>query len=117
MHAFPKNFDKSLPAFKKIDSLLKATHALSFYRLVLKQGEPFSPVVLRVHSDPISTIGKVLEQNPGAYTKIQDFLDVAANMVRAGLYANKHRKPAGTPDDEAALLFMSEKRVTAMCIE
>lgn len=106
-----------MPAFKKIESLLRATHALSFYRLVLKQGEPFSPVVLRVHSDPISIIGKVLEQNPGAYTKIQDFLEVGANMVRAGLYTNKHRKPADTPDHEDSLLFMAEKRVTAMCIE
>lgn len=117
IHAFPISFDKTLPAFKKIESLLKATHALSFYRLVLKQGEPFSPVVLRVHSDPISIIGKVLEQNPEAYTKIQEFLEVGANMVRAGLYANKHRKPANTPDEEESLLFMSEKRVTAMCIE
>lgn len=73
--------------------------------------------MLRVHSDPISVVGKVLEQNPGAYTKIQDFVEVGANMVRAGLYANKHRKPANTPDEEDALLFMSEKRVTAMCIE
>ncbi|SPN98840.1 uncharacterized protein DNG_01881 [Cephalotrichum gorgonifer] len=117
IHAFPRSLDKHQPAFKKIDSLLKATHALGFYRLVLKQGEPFSPVVLRVHSDPISIIGKLLEQNPGGYTKIQEFLEVGANMVRAGLYANKHRRPAGTPDEEKSLLFMSEKRVTAMCIE
>lgn len=73
--------------------------------------------MLRVHSDPISIIAKVLEQNPEAYTKIQEFLEVGANMVRAGLYANKHRKPANTPDEEESLLFMSEKRVTAMCIE
>ena len=117
IHAFPKNFDKSLPAFKKIDSLLKATHALSFYRLVLKQGEPFSPVVLRVHSDPISIVGKVLEQNIGAYTKLQDFLEVGANMIRAGLYTNRYRKLANDPAEEDALVFMSEKRVTAMCIE
>lgn len=73
--------------------------------------------MLRVHSDPISIISKVLEQNPEAYTKIQEFMEVGANMVRAGLYANKHRKPANTPDEEESLLFMSEKRVTAMCIE
>jgi hypothetical protein len=85
--------------------------------LVLKQGEPFSPVVLRVHSDPISIIGKVLEQNPGSYTKIQEFLDVGANMVRAGLQASRHRKAASTTEEEQSLLFISEKRVTAMCIE
>jgi len=95
---------------------LKATHALSHYRLVLKQGEPFSPVVLRVHSDPISIIAKVLEQNPKSYTKIQDFLEVGANMVRAGLYASKTRK-SDTDDQQSTLLFMSEKRVTSMCIE
>lgn len=106
-----------MPAFQKIESLLRATHSLSFYRLVLKQGEPFSPVVLRVHSDPISIIGKVLEQNPGAYTKIQDLLEVGANMVRAGLYGSKHRQPANATEEDDALLFMAEKRVTSMCIE
>lgn len=72
--------------------------------------------MLRVHSDPISIIAKVLEQNPRSYTKIQDFLEVGANMVRAGLYASKTRK-SDADDQQSTLLFTSEKRVTSMCIE
>jgi hypothetical protein len=68
-----------------VEALLRCTHALSDYRLTLKQGEPFKPVVLRVHSDPISIIDRVLEQNPKAYTRLPEFLEMAANMVRAGI--------------------------------
>ena len=64
IHAFPQTVGETSPEAKRIEALLSATHALGEYRLVLKQGEPFTPVILRVHSDPISIIGKVLEQNP-----------------------------------------------------
>ncbi|KAK0739558.1 secretory pathway protein Sec39-domain-containing protein [Apiosordaria backusii] len=74
--SFPETLPKSHPLAKKVEALLQATHALSEYRLVLKQGEPFTPIVLRVHSDPISIIGKILEQNPKSYTRLQDFLDL-----------------------------------------
>jgi hypothetical protein len=77
LKAFPNTIDNSASPAKKIEALLQATHALSEYRLVLKQGEPFTPVVLRVHTDPISIVGKILEQNPKSYTKVQ-------NLVRLG---------------------------------
>lgn len=97
---------------------MKATHGLSDYKLVLKQGEPFTPVVLRVHHDPISLIGKVLELNPRSYTKIQDLVDVGRNMVAAGLTV---RDKAGhsilTPEEEPEQLLNAEKRITAMCID
>jgi hypothetical protein len=103
---------------KRIDALLKATHALSEYRLVLKQGEPFSPVVLRVHSDPISVIAKVLEQNPKAYTRLQEFLEMGINMVLAGLVnrtkPNSLEPPAEQQDEDIRVV---EKRIVAMCIE
>ncbi|KAK6208750.1 secretory pathway protein Sec39 [Colletotrichum tabaci] len=118
INAFPGTITDSLPERRRIDSLLKATHALSEYRLVLRQGEPFSPVVLRIHSDPVSIIGKVLEQNPKSYTRIHDFLDVGSNMVRAGLVdRGKKRVSVNVAEDEKAHIDTTEKRITAMCIE
>ncbi|KAK3327723.1 Sec39 domain-containing protein [Cercophora scortea] len=120
LKAFPKTIDSSLTAAQRIEALLQATHALSEYRLVLKQGEPFTPVVLRVHTDPISIIGKILEQNPKSYTRIHDLLDLGARMVQAGLTA--HDKPGRhgvsiTPEEEAQQRSTAAKRITAMCID
>ncbi|KAI0396190.1 secretory pathway Sec39 [Xylariaceae sp. FL0594] len=106
-HAFPATLPESHPAARRIEALLKATHGLSDYRLVLKKGEPFTPVVLRVHSDPISIIGKVLEQNPKSYTNVQDFLEIGANMVDAGLLK----------DASAAHHDHTRRRITAMCVD
>lgn len=105
-------------ATQRIEALLKATHGLSDYKLVLKQGEPFTPVILRVHHDPISIIGKVLEQNPKSYTRIQDLVDVGRNMVAASLTVrDKSGHPALTPESEPEEILHAEKRVTAMCID
>lgn len=104
---------KDVQSTKRIEALLKATHALSGYRLVLKQGEPFSPVVLRVHSDPISIIDKVLEQNSKSYTRLQDFLELGNNMAVAGLPASQRLSKLGEKADPS----MIEKRIVAMCIE
>ncbi|TEA09975.1 Protein transport protein sec39 [Colletotrichum sidae] len=108
----------SLPERRRIEALLRATHALSDYRLVLRQGEPFSPVVLRVHSDPISIIAILLEQNPKSYTQNQDLAEVGSNMIRAGL-VNRDRRGlvTHTSEDEEALIRTAEKRITAMCID
>ncbi|KAJ4389315.1 hypothetical protein N0V93_006781 [Gnomoniopsis smithogilvyi] len=115
---FPKTIERSVVATQRIEALLKATHGLSDYKLVLKQGEPFTPVILRVHHDPISIIGKVLEQNPKSYTRIQDLIDVGRNMVAAGLTVrDKSGHPTLTPEREPDEMLHAEKRVTAMCID
>jgi hypothetical protein len=106
------------PAAKKIEALLRATHGLSDYRLVLKQGEPFTPVVLRVHSDPVMIIGKLLEQNPNSYTRLQDFLEIGTNMADAGLpFGEKSKRPSTPPEDVSQQHSVVEKRVIAMCID
>ncbi|KGQ05846.1 hypothetical protein BB8028_0003g04110 [Beauveria bassiana] len=118
IHTFPSMLGKSSPTVKRVEALLRASHALSDYRLVLKQGEPFSPVVLRVHSDPIIIIEKVLNQNPKAYTRLQEFLEMGANMVYAGLTSpGSSIRPAVTSLDVERGLFVAEKRIVAMCIE
>ncbi|KAJ8121325.1 hypothetical protein ONZ43_g2193 [Nemania bipapillata] len=118
IHAFPKTLPEMHPAARRIEALLKATHALSEYRLVLKKGEPFTPVVLRVLTDPVSIIGKVLEQNPKGYTNIQDLLDIGSNMVDAGLLDSDTSKPSrinSTPPSDPHIA--TRKRITAMCVD
>ncbi|CRK27441.1 hypothetical protein BN1708_014821 [Verticillium longisporum] len=117
INAFPQTIGKSLPARQRIDALLKATHALSDYRLVLKQGEPFSPVVLRVHADPLSIISKVLEQNKKSYTQMQDLLEVGYNMVKAGLTTKSSHGAAVSSEVMDAHVLRAEERIVAMCIE
>lgn len=118
VHAFPKTIERSFVATQRIEALLKATHGLSDYKLVLRQGEPFTPVALRFHQDPISLVGKVLELNLKSYTNIQDLIDVGRNMVAAGLTV---RDKAGhstlTPEMEPEQVLNAEKRITAMCID
>ncbi|KAJ4306475.1 hypothetical protein N0V88_001278 [Collariella sp. IMI 366227] len=110
--AFPKTIQKSSPQAKRIEALLQATHSLSDYRLVLKQGEPFTPVVLRVHSDPISIISKILEQNPKSYTQLHDLLDLGSHMVDAGLTSRNN----SNQDESAVYHLTAKRRITAMCI-
>src|ERR1700761_4269426 len=120
IHALPSTVNQSLPGTRRINALLKATHALSDYRLVLKQGEPFSPVVLRVHSDPVSIIEKVLEQNARAYTRLQEFLEMGMNMARAGLPSHSHLNSSKESPEAWELnstIDITERRITAMCIE
>ncbi|KAL7943011.1 Sec39 domain-containing protein [Trichoderma barbatum] len=118
IHSFPETLTKTHPATKRVEALLRCTHALSEYRLTLKQGEPFKPVVLRVHSDPVSIIDKVLEQNPRAYTRLPEFLEMAANMVRAGITQQARSiKLDSTMGDNSKELVRAEKLITALCIE
>ncbi|KAL7794985.1 Sec39 domain-containing protein [Trichoderma ceciliae] len=118
IHSFPRTLNKTHPAAKRVEALLRCTHALSEYRLTLKQGEPFKPVVLRVHSDPISIIDKVLEQNPKAYTRLPEFLEMAVNMVRAGITQQvRSVKFDSTTGDNSMELIRAEKLIIALCIE
>jgi hypothetical protein len=117
IHAFPDTIKDSL-AKDRIQLLLKVTHSIGNYRLVLKQGEPFTPVNLRVHGDPISIIGKILEQNRKAYTKVNDILHIGEEMVLAGLtIRDVEGQSAMTPEHEEEQLSIARKRVTSMCID
>lgn len=93
---------------------------MSEFRIVLKQGEPFTPVLLRVHHDPIAIIGKILEQNPKSYTRLHDLIDLGANIVAAGLTTKSSRGTtpvALTPEQERSERTIAERRITAMCID
>ena len=102
-----------------MEALLKATHALSDYRLVVTRGEPFNPVVLRVHSNPIVIIEKVLEQNRKAYTRLNEFLEMGINLANAGLLQTKSdtRNSTAVEHDQDVNLGIVEKQIVSMCIE
>ncbi|KAK5122323.1 hypothetical protein LTR85_004234 [Meristemomyces frigidus] len=117
--AFRPHFRNSV-SFRQASALISATHALSFYSLTLQHGVPFKPVSIRVSSDPIDLIDKVLEQNANSYTKLDDLVDIAQNLVSAGL------PPTEDADGMAELvsgeelgrrLKLAERRVTFMAVE
>lgn len=118
IHAFPRSTKQSWPATRRVEALISATHGLCDYRLVLKQGEPFTPVVLRVHTDPLSIIGKILEQNPKSYTNIQNLLSIATDIVDAGLtIRDKAGQSVLRPEQAPLQRDLARRRVTAMCID
>ncbi|KAF1985283.1 secretory pathway Sec39 [Aulographum hederae CBS 113979] len=86
-------------AFKRIEALLKATHALSFYSLTLQHGVPFQPVNIRVAADPIGLLIKVLRQNSHSYTQLDNLIAIGKNLVEAGLQTDT-RVTSFTPEDE-----------------
>ena len=119
--AFRPHFPDS-QGFRQASALISATHALSFYSLTLQHGVPFKPVSIRVSQDPIGLISKVLEQNPRSYTKLDDLVDIAQNLVSAGLpdKVEEHdpdiRSQVDT-DELAGLRRDAERRVTLMAVE
>lgn len=100
--------------------MVSATHALSFYSLTLQHGVPFQPVSIRVHEDPLSLIGKVLEQNPQGYTQLDDLLTIGHDLVAAGFSplqedndtpVHEQKKPTL---EEASLL--ADRRIMSLAI-
>lgn len=81
---------------------------------MLKQGHPFLPVNLRVNSDPLSILNKILEQNDRSYTQINEFVRMAREMAEAGLTIPI---PEGYPVTSDLKLKVAEKRVVSMCID
>jgi len=104
--------------FQQIEALLTATHALSFYSLMLQHGVPFLPVNIRVSSDPLSLIEKVLAQNPRSYTHLDDLISIATNLVVAGVdRKDDDFRTEVTPSSLAKSKRRAEHRVIGMAIE
>lgn len=106
-------------AFEQVHALISGTHAMSFYSLTLQHGVPFQPVAIRAHKDPISLIGKILNQNTHSYTKLDDLLEIGQNLASAGL---AHFAPdiiLGSSGDTALeqRRYYVNRRITAMAIE
>ncbi|KAK2801226.1 hypothetical protein FQN51_005541 [Onygenales sp. PD_10] len=107
LESFGPHFPHS-ESFRQIKALITATHSLSFYSLTLQHGVPFQPVSIRVHPDPLSLIGKVLEQNSKAYTELDNLLSIGRQLVAAGFPASPkyrseptHAKQSPSQEEEA----------------
>lgn len=114
--AFQPQFSTSA-AFRRCNALISATHALSFYSLILHRGMPFKPVSIRVQEDPITLISLVLEQNSKSYTQLDNLIDIARNLVKAAVPndgADLHRRGQEEEDADA---MTAERRVLSMSIE
>ncbi|KAL8664421.1 MAG: hypothetical protein Q9202_003111 [Teloschistes flavicans] len=122
--AFRSHFLAS-QSFDEASALIAATHAMSFYSLTLQHGVPFQPVNVRTTKDPLSLIGKMLEQNPRSYTKLDDLIEIGQNLVKAGLGPEKSQHKTSAPDPQASAsvrtldqqLLDSSSRITSMAIE
>ena len=103
----------------RLNALVEAANALSYYSLTLEHGVPFRPVNMRAHRDPISLIGKVLDQNPRSYTKVDDLIDIGGWLVKAKLVKTVLDSAGLGPvtTDEGQQLLAVKRRITAMAIE
>lgn len=68
--------------------------------------------------DPLALIDKVLDQNSGSYAKLDDLIDIARNLVAAGLppTEDEDAAPAGI-DEMVGKQLIAERRVIAMAVE
>lgn len=123
INAFHAQFPAS-QRFRQVSSLIAATHALSFYSLTLQHGVPFQPVSIRVSKDSLGLIDKVLEQNKGSYTSLDDLIGIGQNLVSAGLpqdrVENGELDRADDSSDSGDVMKKrkdAERRVTFMAVE
>ena len=118
LNAFRTFFPDS-DSFQKLDALLKATNAMSFYALTLQHGVPFQPVNIRAHRDPMLLVGKILDQNPRSYTKLDDLLDIGQNLVAASLTVGTGDSGSidGDPQGPAPPSLVARRRIISMAIE
>jgi hypothetical protein len=116
LKAFQPHFPQS-SSLHKLEYLIAATHALSFYHLTLQHGVPFQPVSIRVHQDPLSLLEKVLEQNSKAYTKLDDLLSIGRNLIAAGLPTpSKGASRSADQETLASKTFDAEHRIIYLAI-
>lgn len=88
----------------------------------LQHNVPFQPVNIRVSSDPLSLLPKVLEQNSNSYTKLDDIVSIGRNLISAGLPLNDADGEPIIKLEESSLekslkLQTAERRVIAMCVD
>ncbi|KAK9329362.1 Sec39 domain-containing protein [Lipomyces starkeyi] len=66
---------------EKAELLLKATHELSKYSLILVQGVPLAPLQIRINNNPEQIISQLLQSNEKAYLQVDEMISVTKNLV------------------------------------
>ena len=114
-----KDFFPESTAFAQTSALLSATHDISSYKLVLQHDVLLRPVNIRAHKDPISLIGKVLDQNKRSYSQLDKLLDIGQSLVAAGLSQDARgvsaKKPSKNKFDVESVT--ARRRILHMAIE
>ncbi|KAF2648065.1 secretory pathway Sec39 [Lophiostoma macrostomum CBS 122681] len=117
--AFQSLFSSSA-RFYRSQALFSATHALSFYSLILQHGVPFQPVNIRVSEDPLALLRKLLSQNHGSYTHLDDLISIGQNLIVA-MPSTLMDETAETSGIDLAVVerkkAVAERRVICMAIE
>ncbi|KAF1994705.1 secretory pathway Sec39 [Amniculicola lignicola CBS 123094] len=117
--AFTPYFPSS-SRFQRTQALLSATHALSFYSLILQHGVPFQPVNIRVSADPLSLLQKLLSQNRESYTKLDDLVSIGQNLVVSTPSTLMDEESNPVPLDHVTVerkKAAAERRVIGMAVE
>ena len=118
LNAFQDFFPDSA-AFAQTSALLSATHAMSSYKLVLQHDVLLRPVNIRAHKDPISLIGKILDQNKRSYAQLDRLLDIGQHLVSGGLPQDARttsaRKLSKVEFDQESV--KARRRILQMAIE
>lgn len=110
---FLRIFPKS-QSLARASALMAATHSMSFYALTLQHGVPFQPANIRASPDPLSLLEKILEQNPKAYTKLDDLISMGRNLAVGVPGTNGPYTPPGPSRKD--VVREAERRVIYMCI-
>ncbi|KAK9367973.1 Sec39 domain-containing protein [Lipomyces kononenkoae] len=66
---------------EKAELLLKATHELSKYSLVLVQGVPLAPLQIRISNDPEQIVSQLLQTNEKAYLQVDEMISITKNLI------------------------------------
>jgi hypothetical protein len=106
--------------FQRTRALLAATHAMSFYSLILQHGVPFQPVNIRVSADPLLLLQKLLSQNSRSYTHLDDLISIGQNLVismPSTLMSDEDDSVHMEPAEVLKKKLAAERRVTGMAIE
>ncbi|RMZ31605.1 hypothetical protein D0859_04276 [Hortaea werneckii] len=115
------NGNRMRGGMKKASDMYVTQLLLVGWNALICHGVPFQPVSIRVSSDPVSLIDKVLEQNARSYTKLDDLIDIAVNLVLAGLpqesTVTAEHQQLESPSNEGKRRKDAERRVTFMAIE
>ncbi|KAK9237800.1 Sec39 domain-containing protein [Lipomyces kononenkoae] len=88
---------------ERAELLLKATHELSKYSLVLVQGVPLAPLQIRISNDPEQIVSQLLQTNEKAYLQLDEMISITKNLI-IGL------------DRPLDILHGIEFRVIRMCV-
>lgn len=93
-------------ALERAYRLISAAHSLSNYSLTLTPGVPLLPVQIRIHSDPISLLSRLLDSNRKAYLQPDSLTSIAKDLA---LGTSKDSSPSSDleADVEARVLGMA----------